>query len=79
MQVAAGVLAGMVWALRKPAAGVVESDDLDHALVLGIAEPYLGEMAGGHGDWTPLRDRGWPFSEEMDSDDPWQFRNMRVT
>jgi homospermidine synthase len=79
MQVAAGVLAGMVWALRNPAAGVVEPDDLDHALVLEIAEPYLGEMVGVHGDWTPLRDRGWPFSEEMDSDDPWQFGNMRVT
>jgi homospermidine synthase len=77
MQVAAG--AGMAWALRNPAAGVVESDDRDHALVLEIAEPYLGEMAEVHGDWTPLRDRGWPFSEALDSNDPWQFSNVRVT
>jgi homospermidine synthase len=32
-----------------------------------------------HDHDLPLRDRGRPFSEEMDSDDPWQFRNMRVT
>lgn len=79
MQVAAGVLAGMVWALRNPGAGVVEPDDLDHELVLEIAKPYLGEVVGVYGDWTPLRDRGWPFSEAVDSEDPWQFVNIRVT
>ncbi|MBZ0094458.1 MAG: saccharopine dehydrogenase NADP-binding domain-containing protein, partial [Sulfuricella sp.] len=78
MQVAAGVLAGMVWALRNPHAGVVEPDDIDYEMVLEIAKPYLGELVGVYGDWTPLRDRGWPFSEEMDVDDPWQFKNMRV-
>jgi homospermidine synthase len=79
MQVVAGVLAGMVWALRNPRAGVVEPDDLDHSFVLDIATPYLGEMAGVYGDWTPLRDRGWPFDEELDSGEPWQFANIRVT
>jgi homospermidine synthase len=79
MQVAAGALAGMVWALRNPHAGVVEPDDIDYEIVLEIAKPYLGELVGVYGDWTPLRDRGWPFSEEMDVDDPWQFKNMRVT
>ncbi|AEJ01339.1 homospermidine synthase [Nitrosomonas sp. Is79A3] len=78
MQVAAGVLAGMVWALRNPEAGVVEPDDFDHALVLEIAKPYLGEVVGVYGDWTPLRGRSQLFSEELDKDDPWQFRNMRV-
>ncbi|HUX64824.1 homospermidine synthase [Sulfuricella sp.] len=79
MQVAAGVLAGMVWALRNPRAGVVEPDDLDHETVLEIAKPYLGEVVGVYGDWTPLRDRGRPISEELDRDDPWQFSNVRVT
>ncbi|MDO9065322.1 MAG: saccharopine dehydrogenase C-terminal domain-containing protein [Sulfuricella sp.] len=79
MQVAAGVLGGMVWALRNPRAGVVEPDDLDYEVVLEIAKPYLGEVVGVYGDWTPLRDRGRPFSEELDRDDPWQFSNMRVT
>lgn len=79
MQVAAGVLAGMVWALRNPRAGVVEPDDLDYETVLEIAKPYLGEVVGVYGDWTPLRDRGRPISEELDRDDPWQFSNVRVT
>ncbi|MDA8254948.1 MAG: saccharopine dehydrogenase NADP-binding domain-containing protein [Betaproteobacteria bacterium] len=79
LQVVAGVLAGMVWALRNPRAGVVEPDDLDYEAVLAIAKPYLGEVVGVYGDWTPLRDRGRLFSEELDRDDPWQFRNVRVT
>lgn len=79
LQVAAGILAGMAWAIRHPAAGVVEPDDLDHEFVLQIARPYLGEVVGVYGDWTPLRDRGWPFSEDVDGEDPWQFVNIRVT
>ncbi len=79
MQVAAGVLAGMVWVLRNPDAGVVEPDDIDHEVVLDVAQPYLGEMIGVYTDWTPLRDRETLFEEDMDSDDPWQFKNVRVT
>lgn len=79
LQVAAGILAGMVWALRHPHASVVEPDDIDHEMVLAIAGPYLGELVGVRGDWTPLRDRMRLFSEEMDQDDPWQFKNIRVT
>jgi homospermidine synthase len=79
LQVAAGVLGGMVWALRNPDAGVVEPDDVDHALVMGVVGPYLGELVGEYGDWTPLRDRSPLFEEPMDHDDPWQFINFRVT
>lgn len=79
LQVAAGILAGMAWAIRHPAAGVVEPDDLDHEFVLHVARPYLGELVGVYGDWTPLRARGWPFSEDVDGEDPWQFVNIRVT
>lgn len=79
LQVVAGVLAGMVWALRNPTAGVVEPEDIDHEGVLAIATPYLGELVGVYGDWSPLQDRGWLFSEELDRRDPWQFLNFRVT
>jgi len=58
---------------------MVKSDDLYRALVLEIAKPYLCEVAGVYGDWTPRRDRRWPFSKELDKDDPRQFRNIRVT
>lgn len=79
LQVVAGVLAGMVWALRNPRAGVVEPDDLDYKMVLEIAGPYLGELVGIYGDWTPLLGRGALFKEDVDRDDPWQFENIRVT
>jgi homospermidine synthase len=79
LQVVAGVLAGMVWALRHPQAGVVEPEDIDHELVLEIATPYLGELVGVYGDWSPLQERGRLFAEELDRDDPWQFTNFRVT
>ena len=79
LQVVAGVLGGMVWALRNPRAGVVEPDDIDYEAIMEVAEPYLGELVGVYGDWTPLRDRNPMFVEAMDKDDPWQFVNFRVT
>jgi homospermidine synthase len=79
LQVAAGVLAGVVWALRNPCAGVVEPDELDHEAIMQIARPYLGDMAGVYGDWTPLQGRERLFSEDIDREDPWQFKNFRVT
>ena len=79
LQVAAGVLGGVVWAMRNPDAGVVEPDDVDHESVLAIARPYLGELVGEYGDWTPLKDRCPLFEEAMDTDDPWQFLNFRVS
>ena len=78
LQVAAGILGGMVWALRNPDAGMVEPDDLDHEAVLKVATPYLGEVAGVWGEWTPLKDRSPLFPEATDAEDPWQFLNFRV-
>jgi homospermidine synthase len=78
LQVTAAVLAGMVWAMENPTAGVVEADHLDHARVLEIAGPYLGEVVGAYSDWTPLAGRGALFAEDVDGDCPWQFRNFRV-
>ncbi len=78
LQVTAAVLAGMVWALENPRRGVVEADELDHERVLGIMEPYLGRMTGAYTDWTPLHGRGGLFPEDIDTADPWQFRNVIV-
>lgn len=79
LQVVAGVLGGMVWALENPAAGVVEPDDLDYETVMKVATPYLGEMAGVYGDWTPLKDRSPLYETEIDESGPWQFINFRVS
>ena len=78
MQVAMGVLSGMIWALRNPRAGIVEAENIDHNFILDISRPYLGAMVGVYGDWSPLRDRNWPFKEDLDLDDPWQFKNIVV-
>jgi homospermidine synthase len=78
LQVTAAVLGGLVWAIENPRAGLVEADHLDHARVLEVAEPYLGDMAGVYSDWTPLLDRGRLFPEELDTASPWQFSNFRV-
>lgn len=79
LQVAAGILGGMVWAIRNPDAGIVEPDDIDDELVMHIAAPYLGEVVGQYSDWTPLAGRCALFEEPVDKDDPWQFINFRVT
>ena len=78
LQVAAGVLAGCIWAIRNPERDVVEPDQLPYDEILAIARPYLGEMLGAYSDWTPLNDREWLFSEPVDRSDPWQFLNFRV-
>src|SRR5208282_1508540 len=51
LQVTSAVLAGMVWAIENPVAGVVEADQIDHCRILEIATPYLGEMVGAYTDW----------------------------
>jgi homospermidine synthase len=79
LQVTAAVLGGIVWALENPRAGLVEADGLDHARVLAVAVPYLGDMVGAYSDWTPLLDRGRLFPEAVDESCPWQFGNFRVT
>jgi homospermidine synthase len=78
LQVTAAVLAGVVWALEHPREGVVEPEDLDFERVLDVARPYLGQVVGVFGDWTPLDGRETLFPEDLDRDDPWQFKNFRV-
>jgi homospermidine synthase len=78
LQVTAAVLGGVIWAIENPRAGVLEADSMDHARILHIARPYLGEMVGAYSDWTPLADRGALFPEAVDASDPWQFKNFRV-
>jgi homospermidine synthase len=78
LQVTAPVMAGIAWAMRNPERGVLEPDDLPHAEMLRVIAPYLGELVGVHGDWTPLDHRETLFDEELDHADPWQFVNFRV-
>jgi homospermidine synthase len=79
LQVTSAVLAGMVWALENPAAGIVEAEEMDHARCLEVQRPYLGRIEAHYTDWTPLATR-WPqFTEEICEQDPWQFQNVLAT
>jgi homospermidine synthase len=78
LQVTSAVLAGIVWALEHPEAGIVETDDMDHVRCLEIQRPYLGPVNGFYTDWTPVTGRPGLFDEDLDPDDPWQFRNVLV-
>ena len=78
LQTAAGVLGGVIWAMRHPERGIVDPDEMDFREVLAVATPYLGEMIGKFTDWTPLEERGVLFPEDVDPADPWQFKNVRV-
>jgi homospermidine synthase len=78
VQVTSAVLAGMVWALENPEAGIVETDDMDFRRCLEVQTPYLGTMTGVYTDWTPLNQRPGLFPEDIDTSDPWQFRNILV-
>jgi homospermidine synthase len=78
LQVTAAALAGMIWAMENPNRGVVEPDDMDFERPLEICMPYLGTVAGHYTDWTPLYQRGELFAEDLDTSDPWQFKNVRV-
>ena len=51
---------------------------MDFERILEIARPYLGDVVGVYGDWTPLDGRERLFPEDLDRDDPWQFKNIRV-
>ncbi len=79
LQVAAGAIAAIVWAINNPRAGVVEAEDIDYNYILAIANPYLGQVTGCYTDWTPIKTRGRLFAETVDRDDPWQFINISVS
>lgn len=80
VQVAAGVLAAVVWTVRHPRKGICLPEDLPHGEILETAQPYLGRMVSERSDWTPLSRHRVYFEEgsgaQVDYSDPWQFRNF---
>lgn len=75
LQVTAGVLGAMVWALESPQSGIVEADEIDHERVMEIIAPYMGKLVGSYTDWTPLLGRS-KLGRDVDASDPWQFKNV---
>ncbi len=78
LQVTSAALAGLIWAIENPDRGIVEPDEMDFDRALEICGPYLGRLVGRYTPWNPLERRGELFPEDLDTDDPWQFKNVRV-
>ena len=78
LQVTAGIMAAMVWAIENPKTGIVEAEDLDHERLMELLTPYMGRMYGEYTDWNPLKGRDGLFPEDTDPSDAWQFKNFRV-
>lgn len=80
VQVAAGVLAAVLWIERNPRRGLCFPEDLPHEQILRCARPYLGRVVSVRSDWTPLQRHRVYFSEnpeaQPDHDDVWQLRNF---
>jgi homospermidine synthase len=79
LQVAAGIVAAVLWMLENPREGIKTPEDLPHDFVLDIARPYLGKFISTPSDWTPLKNRKVFFKENpaVNHDpDPWQFENF---
>ncbi|HSN70240.1 MAG TPA: saccharopine dehydrogenase C-terminal domain-containing protein, partial [Steroidobacteraceae bacterium] len=78
LQVCVAVLSGLIWVIENPNSGLVEPEDIDFKRNLEICRPYLGPVVGEYSEWHPLVDRGRLFEEDLDTTDPWQFKNVRV-
>jgi len=78
LQVTSAVLAGMIWAIENPNAGIVETDEVDFERCLEIQAPYLGKVRGHYTDWNPHHSFDGLFGGPPDKKDPWQFTNILV-
>ncbi|KKT79106.1 MAG: Homospermidine synthase [Parcubacteria group bacterium GW2011_GWF2_44_8] len=74
LQVTSATLAGIIYALKHPQEGIIETDDIDHQECLELQKPYLGKVFGVYTDWTPLGETGG-----VNAEDKWQFENIRIT
>jgi len=78
LQVASGVLAGIVHCIENPKEGIIEAEDLHFKRAMEVAKPYLGQIVGAYTDWNPIKNYSNLFPRPVDLNDPWQFKNFRV-
>jgi homospermidine synthase len=82
LQVAAGVLGGLVFMIRHPRKGILVPDELPYGEILDVAGPYLGSCPSVQSDWTPLESRSRLFEKwgapPVTEVDLWQFASFAV-
>jgi homospermidine synthase len=64
--------------VKRSYPGIVEADEMDYRRCLEVQMPYLGPVIGTYTDWTPREGRLGLFPEDLDTGDPWQFKNVLV-
>ena len=78
LQVTAAAMAATVWAMRNPSCGILEPEEVPHDEILDVMAPYIAPVIGEYTEWTPLDGREELFAEDVDREDPWQFKNIIV-
>jgi homospermidine synthase len=76
LQVAASVLAAVIWMIKNPRQGVLLPDQLPHDEVLAVARPYLGKVLSIPIDWAPVATGDDRAFGTDNNDDIWQFSNF---
>ena len=80
MQVAIGVVSGIMWMMENPNKSVRIPDDLPYEYILNIARPYLGRLISEASEWTPLKNYQVFFRENpaayLDKRNIWCFNNF---
>jgi homospermidine synthase len=54
LQVVGSIMGALQWLLQHPMAGIVESEDLDHTVLMQHAAPYWEPLVVRHFDWHPM-------------------------
>lgn len=81
LQVAIGVVAAAIYAIKHPNLGFCLPDDLDHREILEIAKPFLGEFISMPTSWNPLNapNQFLVFGKHRPKqEDIWQFNTFLV-
>jgi homospermidine synthase len=82
LQVAAAVVAGLVFMIGNPRCGILVPDELPYKAILEIAGRYLGPCPSVQTDWTPLESRSRLFAKwgapAVTEPDLWQFASFLV-
>lgn len=76
LQVAAAVVAGLIWVIGNQRAGIIEAGDIDFQFILSFAKPYLGTIIRQYTAWNPLQNRDHASSGSCGLVDAWQFHSF---
>jgi homospermidine synthase len=82
LQVAAGVLSGLIFMIGNPCRGILVPDDLPYREILDVAGAYLGPCPSVQTNWTPLESRSRLFGKwgapPVTASELWQFASFAV-